>query len=902
MQKSYILPLIILMFLIVPIASAMDAVNVINPPTTGGSGNTYINNTYIVSEMNQTPNQTPGQSATIVINSTTTLAAGASAFVTNIGTSLNAIWDIGIPQGAQGVKGDPGAAGYTPVSGVDYFNGTNGTNGVNGTAATVSANYTFTLPYGNPATVTNVGTTSAALFDFGIPTGATGSTGAAGTNGTNGTNGTAATIVVNYTFTGIVGSNANVTNVGTQNAAAFDFTIPVGATGAKGDTGATGGTGGQVLFFRNFDSTDPPTYEGLVPTPFGAPEVDENATINDVSGKVLIDSYITDIGYPAITKIPAGLWIFRSFPYVSSPIGTTTLVFDVYNRTAGGTETLLFSVTSPAITAASPSSLDTSYAQASDYFVSTSDRIVVKVSAQTTKTGAGITYHWIYEGTAFNANIQTPISAVTASSLSVGMKSDGSALYKGQAVYISGASGGVPVVDKADNLLTAKTRVIGLVDHDVAANTNVNIIRVGVLTNVDTRSTNANINPLGQTWTAGDLLFATSSGGLTNVRPTSGRSVKAAYTLTGSSATDSLLAYPFENPVWVTAAANEDVVLRVGDSAGTNKVSIRNYSNSEVAYINSNGVASLHGADMQSQKITSVLDPTADQDAATKKYVDDHSGTSASTTFSYYTLPFMALTGTPGNGATNYMGGRPVAASTTAGTNKMYIPATGVIERAEVYTYSGTAGTNEAWSYYVLLNNQADTLIQTQSLNTNERIFSNAALSIAVNAGDYIEIKRVNPTWVSQPATTIVGGYVFINTTVVAPATAGYTIPVMALTSSPGDGATVYFGNLPKAPVANAATSKVYIPKTGNITRAELYVYSGTAGTAEGWSLYVRKNNAADTLIATVSNSASERVFRNTGLNIAVNAGDYIEIKGIQPTWATNPLTTIYGGYLYITG
>jgi hypothetical protein len=25
-----------------------------------------------------------------------------------------------------------------------------------------------------------------------------------------------------------------------------------------------------------------------------------------------------------------------------------------------------------------------------------------------------------------------------------------------------------------------------------------------------------------------------------------------------------------------------------------------------------------------------------------------------------------------------------------------------------------------------------------------------------------------------------------------------------------------------------------------------------------------------------------------------------VEIKGIQPLWATNPLTTIYGGYIYV--
>ncbi len=128
----------------------------------------------------------------------------------------------------------------------------------------------------------------------------------------------------------------------------------------------------------------------------------------------------------------------------------------------------------------------------------------------------------------------------------------------------------------------------------------------------------------------------------------------------------------------------------------------------------------------------------------------------------------------------------------------------------------------------------------------------------------------------------------------------GYTLAVQALTSSPTDSQTVYFGNLPKAPVTTAATSKVYIPKAGTIKRAEIYCYSGTAGTNESWSLYVRLNNSADTLIATLTANTNERIFSNASLSITVAAGDYIEIKGVQPAWATNPLTTIYGGYLYI--
>ena len=128
----------------------------------------------------------------------------------------------------------------------------------------------------------------------------------------------------------------------------------------------------------------------------------------------------------------------------------------------------------------------------------------------------------------------------------------------------------------------------------------------------------------------------------------------------------------------------------------------------------------------------------------------------------------------------------------------------------------------------------------------------------------------------------------------------GLTINVQALTSSPADGATIYFGTLPKAPVTVGATSKIFIRKAGTIKHAEIYCYSGTAGTAESWSLYIRKNNTTDTLIATVAAATNERVFTNSSLSIAMAVGDYFEIKAINPTWATNPLTTIFGGYIYI--
>jgi hypothetical protein len=53
----------------------------------------------------------------------------------------------------------------------------------------------------------------------------------------------AATIAVGTTTTGAAGTNATVTNTGTTSAAVFNFTIPQGVAGANGSAGATGATG-----------------------------------------------------------------------------------------------------------------------------------------------------------------------------------------------------------------------------------------------------------------------------------------------------------------------------------------------------------------------------------------------------------------------------------------------------------------------------------------------------------------------------------------------------------------------------------------------------------------------------------------------------------------------------------
>jgi hypothetical protein len=184
--------------------------------------------------------------------------------------------------------------------------------------------------------------------------------------------------------------------------------------------------------------------------------------------------------------------------------------------------------------------------------------------------------------------------------------------------------------------------------------------------------------------------------------------------------------------------------------------------------------------------------------------------------------------------------------------------------------------------------------IHTISIFNRDNIAHTITLYYNVNGNDYPLRSLTVPAGGSLDYGDSLGW------SVTSPNPFGYAINVQALTSSPTDGQTVYFGTLPKAPVTVAATSKIYIRKAGTLKAAEIYCYSGTAGSAENWSLYVRKNNTTDYLISTLGVSASERIFSNTGLSIPLAVGDYIEIKGIQPAWGTNPATTIYGGYLYI--
>lgn len=191
-----------------------------NVPYIGDNGNWYV---YDPSTMQFKDSGKPsqGDSATVAVGTTTTGAAGTNASVVNSGTASAAVLNFTVPRGDKGEKGDKGDTG----TGLTIL----------GTYATLSAlQAAVTNP--NVGDMYNVG--SSAPYNIYLWDGETWKDQGQlqGAKGDKGDPGTAATVSVGTVSTGAPGSNAAVTNSGTESAAVFNFTIPRGNDGASGVT------------------------------------------------------------------------------------------------------------------------------------------------------------------------------------------------------------------------------------------------------------------------------------------------------------------------------------------------------------------------------------------------------------------------------------------------------------------------------------------------------------------------------------------------------------------------------------------------------------------------------------------------------------------------------------------
>lgn len=158
--------------------------------------------------------------SSLTIGTVSTLAAGSAATASITGLAPSQVLNLGIPTGP---TGDTGPAGPTGPQGAT------GPQGPQGSAATIEVGTVTSGTAGGTPSVTNVGTSGSAVFDFVLIPGNTGATGATGPQGS------AASITV-----GTVGfvdypGPGTVTNSGTSGSAVLDFVLVRGPQGAIGD-------------------------------------------------------------------------------------------------------------------------------------------------------------------------------------------------------------------------------------------------------------------------------------------------------------------------------------------------------------------------------------------------------------------------------------------------------------------------------------------------------------------------------------------------------------------------------------------------------------------------------------------------------------------------------------------
>jgi hypothetical protein len=277
-----------------------------------------------------------GTAATIDVGSVSTLSAGASATVTNVGSTFAATLNFGIPRGDKGDKGDSasialgtvatGSAGTnvsitnsgTTDAAIFNFTIPRGDTGAVGPGATVAIGTTSTGTAGTSAAVTNTGTSTNATLNFTIPRGDTGA---------------AATIALGSVATGTAGSNVAITNSGTSGAAVFNFTIPRGDQGIQGSAGtiavgsvSTGAAGTNAAITNSgtstaatLDFTIPRGDQGIQGTP------GVNAILGWTGGidGVMADNEVFMLGYaPTAITLTQANCIARA---ITAPTGGTTI-------------------------------------------------------------------------------------------------------------------------------------------------------------------------------------------------------------------------------------------------------------------------------------------------------------------------------------------------------------------------------------------------------------------------------------------------------------------------------------------------------------------------------------------------------------------------------------------------
>lgn len=161
-------------------------------------------------------------------------------------------------------------------------------------------------------------------------------------------------------------------------------------------------------------------------------------------------------------------------------------------------------------------------------------------------TGAGTTDQYL-DGTGALQTFPTLTSADKM--VTIGRNSTGSTLYKGTVVYISGSTGNRPNFVKSQaNSESTSAGTFGVVMADIANNADGNVVTIGTIETLDTRSSAT--NPFtSDTLVDGDTIYLspTTAGYITNVKPSAPNHIVYVGKVVRTSPTNGTIVYRIQN-------------------------------------------------------------------------------------------------------------------------------------------------------------------------------------------------------------------------------------------------------------------------------------------------------------------------------------------------------------------
>ena len=185
----------------------------------------------------------------------------------------------------------------------------------------------------------------------------------------------------------------------------------------------------------------------------------------------------------------------------------------------------------------------------------------------------------------------------------------GTTLTQGTTVTVCGLSEEKCCVCVSDNREVAKMPCCGIIYADIIDGDIGCMIQLG----------RVKIDTSGITGAVGDRLYVQSNGSFDTVIPTSGMVQRIGFLTVKASGNAGRICVCLRGPRSMYSAKDQHPIIRMGDT-GHEKVSFRKYDNTELMELTTTVL------DMKTHKIVGVVDPTANQEAATKKYVDDNAG------------------------------------------------------------------------------------------------------------------------------------------------------------------------------------------------------------------------------------------------------------------------------------